>query len=439
MILGNNINWPDGLSDNERAMADKIAPTALRYPGGANSYFYHWKDAIGPVAGRKAQRHQGGDAVVEIGTDEFLALAKRWNSTPLITLNIMIDDEREAVEWLRYTDKKGPVTYWEIGNEPYLKDQDESHNIAPDVYIPRANKIIQAMKAENPSVKVGIPLRNDTLGGLEATPYKGYNNKVLQGITQPFDFVSVHGSYFPVAIGGSFNDDEMYLAATAGTMTMKDDIDQTRALLKQYYPGKNIPIAVTEYNALFTLDIARMGIVGYFISKTDKYIKSMAGAQYVADALIYFAKTPDILMANFWSLNKNWHFGAIDQSGNPTPSFKVLEAFRQFAGKPVIGLEIQSPTVATKQVGFSQARSAMPLISALAVRDGNMIRMIVINKSPDEAINVKLSSGNAINITEFKSLHGNEPFDDEAEWENLKPNADGVTLPAASVSVVILN
>lgn len=406
MILGNNIDWTHGAqgmypeeSDKPSpaylALADRIAPTALRYPGGTNSDFYHWKNGIGPLSARRTNKTlEGKEELVKLGTDEFLALCARWKSEPLITVNIATGTAQQAADWVRYTNQRASglprVKYWEIGNEPYLEAQFPEAKITPAEYAQRANAFIAAMKAVDPGISCGLVLRNDTLGGVEATPFKGFNDIVLGAVKQPYEFASLHSSYYPVTFEKKESPRDLYLATMAGTRVMEQDMDATRAKLRHYAPGRDVGFAITEYNALYSLDIIRWGLASVFLSKTDRYIDSMAAALYVADALRVFSQRSDLLMANFWSLTGNWWFGAISHEGTPRPPFHVLEAYRQLAHGNLVQSRIEGPTMSTSKSGFVPAMRDIPQVVGHAVDDGSVLRVAIINKNPGASMPLRL-------------------------------------------------
>lgn len=406
MILGNNIDWThsaqglyleesDAISPGYIALADRLAPTALRYPGGTNSDFYHWKNGIGPYASRRPNKTlEGKEERIKLGTDDFLALCARWKSEPLITVNIATGTAQEAAEWVRYTNKRAtrlpPVKYWEIGNEPYLEAHFPEARVTPAEYATRANRFIAAMKAVDPAIQCGLVLRNDTLGGVEATPFRGYIDTVLAGVTAPFEFAALHSSYFPVTFEKKESAQDLYLATMAGTRVMQQDMEATRARLARQFPRRRVELAITEYNALYSLDILRWGLPSVFLSRTDRYIESMAGALYVADALRVFSQTRDLLMANFWSLCGNWWYGAIGHDGKPRPQFHVLEAYKDLARGDLVASSIRGPTMETARAGFVPAMRDIPQLEGHAVRDGGTVRVALINKHPRASLPLRL-------------------------------------------------
>lgn len=84
-----------------------------------------------------------------------------------------------------------PVTFWEIGNEPYLTPEGRPElHITPEDFVDRANDLIEAMRDVDPSIAIGLPLRSDMLGISPLDPLtQGFANKVLGGLTEQIGFV----------------------------------------------------------------------------------------------------------------------------------------------------------------------------------------------------------------------------------------------------------
>ncbi len=434
LVLGNNIPWnnrAEQLLDGDSGQIaprmleaiTRLAPTVLRYPGGTNADTYHWKAGVGATASRGTCRTlTGSEEKVLFGTDELLDLSHRFGAEAMFTVNVATGTPAEAAEWVAYVkswavDPRG-VRYWEIGNEPYLEAHLPEARMTPAEYARRANAFIHAMKAVDPSIQVGVPLRSDFIGGVTATPFPGFNETVLRALTEPFEFVVLHSAYFPVTFEKKETPREMYLATMAGTRTLLDDLAATRLLLGRLRPGSSIRLAVTEYNALYSLDILRLGLLSLVTSRTDRYIESLAGALYAADALMVFAQTPDLLMANFWSLSGNWYFGAIDQKGNPRPQFDVLETFGQVLRGELLPVEVEAPVLATPRVGFAAARSDLPQVSALAVADGGAVRLLLLNKHPEAAVEIRLLAKDmpGARTVAWRELNGPKVFERTVQW-----------------------
>lgn len=434
MVLGNNLDWPHSaqgfLKENSTTpapayleLADRLAPTALRYPGGTNSDFYHWRNGIGPYEKRKPNKTlEGKEERIGMGTDEYLALCKRWGTEPLITINLATGSAEEAAEWVRYTNRRESdlprVRYWEIGNEPYLASHFKEAGMTPAEYAARANAAIRAMKAIDPSIQTGIVLRNDTLGGVESTPFKGYIDTVLKGMQAPFEFACLHSSYFPVTFEKKESEQELFTATMAGVHVMQQDMEATRAKLRQYHPNRKVQLAFTEHNALYSMDILRWGLASIFLSKTDRYIESLAGALFTADCLRVYSQTDDILMANFWSLCGNWWYGAISHEGKPRPQFHVLEAYRDLIRGSLLRTESAGiAPMATARSGFVPAQAAIPSIEAHAVREGKTLRIAILNKHPEkvQTLNIALPGVGKAKAS-ARELGARHYFREDVKW-----------------------
>ncbi len=443
-LLGSNTQWVD--RGDEMIDANKLEPvpkmldkakqlgvSVLRYPGGSLADLYHWKDGVGSKAQRdtNARFHGAGVSEVLFGTREFLRLCLALGAEPVITVNVITGTVQEAADWVKQTnitgfgrlDAKLPkVKYWEIGNEPYLIDDNQkSLAITPEEFARRATAFILAMKKIDPTIRVGIPLRSDTVAGVPATPMPGFNSKVLSGIKAPIDFVSVHNAYYPFVFADVPDKTQMYLAAMAASDIVNENFDDTNAEVKRYRQESNLPIALTEYNALFTLNRG----------DTDGYLASLAGGLFVADLLMTLGKRTDLLMANYWSLSGNWFFGSIEQDGDSRISHHVLEGLnRLWQG---IGLETQTvtPNFDSPTAGFATSRNNIPLVNAIATREEGVTRVMLINKHPTAIGEVTLTIPGLgkINSISKQQLHSDDVFaQQDVAWSEFTSSGD--TMPA---------
>lgn len=399
LLLGNNIQWVDrgdemlqagdkGLSAVMLERAREMGVPLLRYPGGSLADLYHWRDGIGEMSrrGRNEHFHSGRKQAVELGTQEFLELCEALGAQPLITVNVASGSAEEAAAWVRHVNGGGlksrltgrplpRVKIWEIGNEPYLKDEKQRKLwMSAEEFAQRATRFMQAMRQADSGIEFAIPLRSDSIGGRPATPLPGFNAAVLQGIGADFDYVALHNAYLPFDMEGRHGEEELYWASLAAPRVVEADLEETRRQLARFRPHRKIRLAVTEFNALFTIGRAH-----------DAYIRTAAGALYVADLLRLFAYMPDLAFANFWSLSGNWHFGAIDRAGRPRPVFDVLRAYRELLSGSLLPVSVRTKTVDTPRAGFVPAMSEVPVVTAIASADEKIIRLLVFNRDPTQA------------------------------------------------------
>lgn len=185
----------------------------IRYPGGSYADIYHWKTG---------QTTKGIEGTVMPGSnfDSYMAMAKKAKAETLITVNYGTNPEgtggaepSEAAEWVRYANKtkRYGVKYWEIGNEVYgngfyngegweadlhapdskrKADRLQNPKLGPTAYGRNVNEFVKAMKAEDPTIKVGAVLC--TPGGWPDGVAPDWNTNVLKECGQNIDFVVVH-------------------------------------------------------------------------------------------------------------------------------------------------------------------------------------------------------------------------------------------------------
>ena len=268
-LFGSNIEW---INNGQGIWSDKIneiEPDAikltrnlgvslLRFPGGVFSDYYHWKDGIGPQKDRPIKLHypNGPKSRHSFGTMEALQFARASGSRLFITVNAGTGSSKEAEDWVSFINKdmvgKDPenrVAYWEVGNELYMESDLSGANTTPEHYSEIYLKFADAMKAVDPSIKIGA------IGGLNYGPYRFVNNNnwneiLLQKAHEEMDFLSVHNAYAPVLIGMSddVNPLDVYRAMLAAPVNIQKNLEDLSEQLEKYdTPDHMIRLAVTEW------------------------------------------------------------------------------------------------------------------------------------------------------------------------------------------------
>ena len=460
-LCGSNVQWVDGgdgllpatgttMVASVLERVKQLGPTVIRYPGGSQSDVFNWRASIGDASVRGSSEHfhrKGRRQIVRFGTAEFLSLCELIGAEPLITVNVATGSARDAGEWVRQTNvtgMKSPMTgrslpkvpFWEIGNEPYLKEDHRAETwLEPPEFARRANAAIREMRKEDASIQIGIPLRSDSFNGIPVTPHQGFNQRLLPAISEKFDFVSLHNTYLPFLYDNTPDDDDIYVGLMAASETVRADLDATRTQLVSLVPGRTLPLAITEYNAFVTLG-----------RRQDAFLASPAGALYVADLLRLFAMQPDILMANHWSLIGNWYFGAITSQGSPRPVFEVLRMYREVLRGNMLSLDVQTKTFSASRIGLMREASNVPVVTGIATLQANRLKLLLINKDPHASANasLQLTTGRFAN-TRLRTLVARAPFaaPDAADAfikSESNPVADNglltVALPPCSLSLL---
>ncbi len=166
----------------------------LRYPGGSYGDIYNWQDNTAP----------GGYVAPGTDFDSFMGTVQKIGAQPILIANYGTGTPQEAAGWVQYANitKGYGVKYWEIGNEIYGNgyygsdwEADDHASKSPATYAQNLVQYASAMKAVDPSIKIGAVL---TLPGnwpdsvVAAGDSADWNKTVLSDAGGAIDFVIVH-------------------------------------------------------------------------------------------------------------------------------------------------------------------------------------------------------------------------------------------------------
>ena len=382
--------WDEHMLDPEIPKIVKDAGfQVIRYPGGSYADIYQWKTH---------RPTKGVDANVQTGKDfdSFMAMAKAAGTTPLITVNYGSNpegtggaDPAYAAEWVRHANKakKYGVKYWEIGNEVYgngfyngqgweydlhapdsKKSADRLKNpkLGPVEYGTNVNAFVRAMKAEDPTIKVGAILC--TPGGWPDGVDPDWNSNVLKICGQNIDFVVIHWygeGKSPAEVLGSLKQVPILLEKLKKTIATYCG-DHAKNVQIWMTEGDSSSIVMRHPSALFAADHFATWLAN--------------GAAHV----------------NWWNLHNGLSVsrdGTFDDQGilssghrnrgiaqppanTPFPAYFGIQAFSKFA-KP-------GDT-------FLSARSDHPSLVVHAVRSPKGgVSLLLINRDPDHTFSVSI-------------------------------------------------
>jgi Cellulose binding domain/Fibronectin type III domain len=212
----------------------------LRYPGGSYGDIYHWQTNTAP----------GGYVAPGTDFDAFMGTVRKLGAQPILIADYGSGTPQEAADWVRYANvtKGYHARYWEIGNELYGNghygsgwETDQHTDKSPAAYAHNVLDYITAMKAVDPTIKVGAVLTtpgNWPDGVLGSGESSDWNHTVIPLIAGKADFVIVH--WYP---GGSTADQMLSAPATQ----LAGELQQVRDELDAAGAG-GTPIALTETN-----------------------------------------------------------------------------------------------------------------------------------------------------------------------------------------------
>ncbi|WP_054019893.1 hypothetical protein [Piscinibacter sakaiensis] len=446
-VLGSNVQWVDrgdelltaagALRSDMLAQVQAAGPTMLRYPGGLQSDVFHWAAASNEHVFTRATQP------TLMSPQRLLELCEATGAEPLFTVNTITGTPDEAAAWVRQanvtrgvstrTGRTLPrVDFWELGNEPYLKEALRPDlDREPEAWAAQVDATVRAMRAVDPTIRIGLPLSTERRNGFPVTAYPRFSQRVLATLGVGIDYVCTHAGFLPLQAGASTAATE--LATLAAALAVQDELAALRALLSSLRPGQAWPLAVTEYAPMLGQ------------GATDPWMLSGAGALYLADLLRVLAATPEVLAAHHWSLSGNGNFGAIAPGGYARPAGLVMGLAQQALRGELLALGVEADSVATPSVGLVPARAAMPLLEALASRDAGVLRLWLVHKDRSRPAELSLDLGASalrtasltVLSTQTARIGSDLPEALQRSSTTLTPAARmTLTLPPASVALL---
>lgn len=397
-IFGTNIEWiwggqgliAPGAEDLDPGLVKLAADTgitSLRFPSGFFSDFYHWRNGVGPRAGRPlvfAFPAVGGVlSSNDFGTDEALELAEKIGGQLLITVNAVTGTPEEAAEWVRYVNKDSQrVKYWEVGNELYvnLSAFDPALDAVPPAqYANRYLQYARAMREADPTIKLGAIL-DFNYGLTHFRPFADWTETVMSQAGPEIDFVSVHNAFAPV-IGTDLDYPvrSVYASMLAAPYAVKASLDRLSDLLVAYKGADTeTGIVITEWGPLFE---ARPE------SRYIDHSKTLGSALYVAHVLKILVEQPRVIAANafkFLDRLPNGWIGERDGEFVAKAPLYALQLFSRHFGQTAVFTETSSPGQDTRSMGWVDAAPFVPYLEAVSsLGDDGKLYVILINKHFD--------------------------------------------------------
>ena len=356
-----------------RDFVKRVNHGIIRYPGGLRADDDHWKEIL-----------DNKDWMID--TDEFLAWLKQTGANAMFTVNFGSGTEQEAAAWVKHTniDKKAGILYWEIGNEIYGNWHPYYEKYGKDggtIYGKRARKFIEAMKKEDPTIKVAV------VGVLEGD----WNEKVLAETGDIADGLIVH--HYPQHFGEE--NDFALLSAPQTLPTIYDRLHKTvDKWTKHFNKNKKIELWLTEWNSV---DF-----------NPGPQTLAIENGLFVADYLGMLA-TENVDNAQYWDIHNDitpegGDYGYLTRSGEqcmncPRPSYWAFK--------------MTSDALRGKLYKTTISGDEEALLTTYYTVNGKKKSLLIVNKSPYSDFELKLD------IPGFKGKAKVQTLDKSTE--NLKP------------------
>ncbi|MBN2521271.1 MAG: alpha-N-arabinofuranosidase [Bacteroidales bacterium] len=358
--------------------------TNMRWPGGNFVMGYNWQDGIGPKENRPARINLawGGIDNNHVGTDEWIELNKAIGSENIICVNLGLATICDACHWVEYCNyKKGTyysdvriknghpepynVKIWDLGNEVDGSPWELGHKNAED-YVKIAREAVKAMRSVDNSIRFvacGSSYYEETGQWVE------WNRKVLTGLGDVSDYLSIHGYWN----WGAMPDYYTFMGQRAMEFEEKITI-----------PAAQIEIIRTMKNFQNPIYIS--------FDEWGTFGSSLLTVLPIAQCLNSFIRHADVVkMANFTLatslLGNDWEKGTYK-----TPLFYVFQSYSNNCLGNSIDTYVECDTFNTEKY------KGIPYLDVTSVysKETSTVFINVINRHKDKTITADIISNSGL-------------------------------------------
>ena len=190
------------------AFADPAVPGLIRraniqtleFNGGGVSDLYHWRTGTAQADPDPVGHPGYAGLPPQFTYDQFAKTAHATGAKTLVHVNYGTGTPAEAAAWVRYARRRHDhVSAWAVGEEVWgnggltgVNFEPDAHaDKSPQAYATNALTFIAAMKAADPSARVGVELI-----GAQGGQYQKWDETVLSIVGTKADFVDIHAYPF---------------------------------------------------------------------------------------------------------------------------------------------------------------------------------------------------------------------------------------------------
>lgn len=377
----------------------------LRWPGGCFADTYHWKDGIGPKAGRPKIVNVWWGGVTEdnsFGTHDFLNMCELLGTEPYLAGNIGSGEVQELADWVNYVNFNGdsPMTklrkangrqkpwkvkFWGVGNEAWGC----GGNMRPDYYADLYRKYATFMADWSNTGRLfriasgansadynwtEVLMKNIPLGMLEGVALHHYAvidwNK--KGPSTGFT-------------------EQQYFTTMKRALFMDSLIARHSAIMDKYDPRKRVALVVDEWGGWY--EVEPNTNPGFLYQQN-----TMRDAMIAGTTLNIFHKHSDrVRMANL-AQTINVLQAVILTEGEKmllTPTYHVMEMYNVHQDAKLLPLNLQSSE-------YTVGSEKLPAVSGSASLDSlgrTHISLVNIDAGKTQEVSINIKGGNFSSVT----------------------------------------
>ncbi|MDQ3790540.1 MAG: alpha-L-arabinofuranosidase, partial [Actinomycetota bacterium] len=345
----------------------------MRYPGGSYSDIYHWETHTAP----------GGYVAPNTDFDHFMAGVRRAGAQPIVTANYGTGTPEEAAGWVRYAnvEKNYGVRYWEIGNENYGNghyganwEADDHPDKSPAQYATLVRDYARAMKAVDPSIKIGAVL---------TTPGEWPDGITAEGDAGPWNQVvlSIAGADIDYGIVHWYPTGESAADVLPKTNRIADQVRLVREQARRY-AGKDIGIAMTELNTSYGRNTQPGALFA-----ADAYATLMANGVFTVD---WWNVHNGLERVSTIAGRQDFHDFGLLSSGNCTADGTVCQPAMNTPFAPYHALAMLSRFTHPGDQLVAAGTSDPQVVAHAARHTDGGLAVLLLNQHPDTARTVEI-------------------------------------------------
>ena len=402
----------NGFRQDVVQLAKDMGVNIVRYPGGNFVSNYDWMDGIGPKEERPRKRDLAWKSIEtnEVGIDEFMKWANKYDFEPIMAVNLGTKGLEEAVALLEYCnsevgsyysdlrakyghEKPYGIKTWCLGNE--MDGQWQLGHKPAREYARLAHEVGKAMKLVDSSIELVVcgssMSRNATFGDWE--------REVLSQVYNEADYISLHQYY-----DGQDKGEKFFLARS---LDMERYIDLVCGIAdlekKKQKSNKTLDISFDEWGVWSTPDYEVQKWVDehpwQIAPPLGEQIYSMEDALLFASMLMVLIRKCDRVKIGCQSLLTNISACIMTEKGGECwkqPIYYPFEMLANNARGQVLDSRYFGKTYSCEDF------DKVPIVDSLLVwnEDENEIAFFCVNRSESEE-NVILET-NGFSLREVK-------------------------------------
>ena len=408
--------WDDGSNYKKLFQFNN---TFLRYPGGAVTSYFHWKDPVGLgwvdswAPGYNGARASDGEFK---NFDEYMTVVADVNLTPVVGINISSGDLynriaegiQEARDFVAYAQEKyGGIKYWFIDNENYSPNSNAQ--MTAGKYAEYINMYVPEIKKVNPKIEAIANWNSVFWNSASTFNLKSDWKKLLTDAADNIDIIDVH-TYW--GSGLSWSD---YVSSKDVEFYGVPYLQYLKELRKQLdnFGASDVELGLFEW-----------GVRG----DGGTALTSSQAAVIASDIMIQIINSQVVDFAAYWPIywgQKSTDYrGIIDSDRNVTSVMKMLSMFsplkNQRGGRIINSVAFNNDNL---EVVASQRNQNKDL------------QLYILNKS-DEVQNVELLLNNFSDASSFMIIGAAsyKPKDDDLSNGELVWSKPVYTTTSTSIS-----